>query len=267
MKYVGIVTSELFYNYKRLIRLAMYERKAGHGGTFLGNIWNLLNPALQIFVYWFVFTVGLKMKSVTGDYPYVLWLMTGLLPWMYINSAMMAGTGSYFTFSGILKNIRFPLSIVPEKSVASAMLDHLWTMSVLMAVLFLSGIRPQWVMLEIFYYMLASVFFLTAFSLMTSAVCVAVRDFQKILNPFLRLLFYISSVVWPIENLSRQLQALLRLNPLTYIIEGYRNCLLYQTSFLGDWERGLYFWGISLLLFFAACQVHGHLRERFIDMI
>lgn len=267
MKYAGIVVSELFQNYRRLIRLVLYERKARHGGTFLGTIWNLLNPALQIFVYWFVFTVGLKMQTVKGDYPYVLWLMTGLLPWMYLNSAMMAGTGSYFVFSGILKNIRFPLSVVPEKSVVSAMMDHLWTMGILMGVLFFSGVRPRWVMLEIFYYMLGSVFFLTAFSLMASAVCVIVRDFQKIVSPCLRLMFYISSVVWPIENLSRQLQMVLRLNPLTYIIEGYRNCLLYQRGFLEDWERGICFWSISLLLFLGACQVHGHLRERFIDMI
>lgn len=260
------VMKELFANKERLIRLARYENKAKNGGTVLGTIWDILNPILQIFVYWFVFSVALKYNSRDG-YPYHVWMMCGMIPWFFINSSMMSSTSSIFSFSSTLKNIAIPLSLVPAKTILSNFLDQLWTLLVLVVVLLVSKVPITWYWLELPYYCFAAFSFLLAFGLIASAVNAIFKDFQRFLNPIIRLLFYFSSVVWSLDSLPENIRFIAKFNPLAYIIDGYRNCLLYSTGIIATWQSTLIFWAITILTMILGCRLHMKLRNRFIDLI
>jgi len=262
-----LVIQEVWRNRKRILKLALFEKKAKQGGMVLGSIWDFLNPALQIFVYWFVFSVGLKMTSMRGEVPYSLWMMSGILPWFWINGSIVLATNSICVSSSILQNIKFSLASVPVKAVVIEWINHLWTICILVPVMFLLGVHPRWSMLGVFYYMFAGGCFLVAFGIFSSAINAVFRDFLQILNPILRLLFYVSSVIWSIDSLAPKMQTILRLNPITYIIEGYRNSLLYSVGIFENIGSVIYFWIFVFALYAIACKIHWRLRKNFIDVI
>ncbi len=267
MKYAGMAFREIIQNRSRIVRLAVFENSAQNRDTFLGVLWNILNPALQIFVYWFVFSVGMKMKTLDGDIPYVVWLTSGILPWMAISQTMNSGTASFYANAQTLKSIRMPLTMIPVKAVVISGINHLWTMAALVPFIFLCGVRPRLHTLFLPYYMLCGAVFLIGFALAASAINAVFRDFQKMLGPVIRLLMYVSSVVWPIDRLSDKMRFILKLNPLTYIIEGYRDCLLYHDGLFLHWRRTGLFWACTLLLWIIGARLHYRLRKQFIDLI
>ena len=248
------------------MRLAIYENKAKVSGMVFSRAWNILNPVLQILVYWIVFDVGLK-TGARGNIPYVIWLTVGLLPWMAINQAMTSSANAVFHDASTIKNIAIPLSVIPIKSVVGAWLEHFYSLIVIFAVLVLGRIPFSWHMLEVVYYYAAGFCFLAAFSLITSSIAVVFKDFQRILQSIIRLLFYLSNVVWQPSADSGKLTMLLKLNPLSYLIDGYRNCLVYQTGLWENVPQLCYFWAVTLVLFLLGAALHMKLRDGFIDMI
>lgn len=261
------VFKENWKNRKRVIRLANYEYKSQNRDTAFGFLWNFLNPALQIFVFWFVFAIGLRSAAPQGGYPYIIWMIVGIIPWFYISSAMMTSATSIYAFSGVLKRMYIPLSIVPVKSVLSAFIGHLWAMLVVFAVIFLSGYSVSIYTIQLPYFMLASLAFLIGFGLFSSAITVVFKDFQKILSSIIRLLFYITPVVWIQDNLPKNLRFILRLNPLAYIIEGYRDSILYGRGILYHGRQAIYFWIVTLVMIIFGCIIHMKFRKQFIDLI
>lgn len=102
---------------------------------------------------------------------------------------------------------------------------------------------------------------------MTSAITVVFKDFQKILSALIRFLFYISPIVWSQENLPDDLQKILSYNPFSYVLQGYRNCMLYGCSLTETRQDGVYFWIVSILLFLFGASIHMKFRKKFMDLI
>lgn len=254
-------------NWKRTLRLARYELKTKNNGTVFGFFWNFLNPAFQILVYWFVFSIGLQVTAPRGGYPYIIWMITGVIPWFYISASLQESAVSIYSYRGILKRMYLPLSIVPVKTVLSGFIGHVWAMMVVFVVFFISGSPINPMVYQLPYYMFAMVCFLTGWSLFASAITVVFKDFQKILSSVIRLLFYISPIVWSQESLSDNLQAVLSYNPFGYILLGYRNCILYGYSLTVYWKMGIYFWTVTILLFLVGASVHMKFRKKFMDLI
>jgi len=264
---VKTVVQENFQNRYRLIRLSLYELKAMNSGTMLGFMWNFLNPALQILVYWFVFSIWLIRAPPRGNYPYIIWMITGIIPWFYISTALMSSTTSIYNYSSVLKRMYLPLSIIPVKTVLSSFFSHCGAMVVVIALFLLLGYRLTWGVLWIVYFAVCSIAFLVGYALLTSAITVLFKDFQKIMSSIIRLLFYITPVVWVQENLPDKLQFILKLNPLSYIINGYRDSILYGSNLLTHWKQGIYFWCVTLILFILGCCTHMRFRKKFLDLI
>ena len=261
------VWREIIVNFHRVTRLARYEQKAKTNNTTLGVMWNVLSPMLQIFVYWFVFGIGLKVVDPKGDYPYVVWMMSGILPWFFINGTMQSGMTSIERDAPLIKNIAIPLSIIPIKTVTTGFVEHLWTIAVLIPILLILGVTPSPYMLQTLYYMFAAFMFLSAFTLLSSAITAMFQDLPMIINPLIRLLFYISGVVWSLDNLPANAQAILRINPITYIVEGYRYSLLDKKGFWTEPQSAIIFWIVTGILMITGCGLHMRLRKRFVDMI
>lgn len=266
MKAAITVIREIVIHLPRTIRLALYENRSRRSQLLLGRIWDFLNPLFQILIYWFVFSVGLKTETRNG-FPYAIWLMCGMMPWLAMNSSAVNAANAIQYNASVLKNVSIPVTIMPMKAIVKAYYEHLWTMGILIVTLLFSRIWPTWHWLELAYYLLASWAFLTGFSLITSSLSAVYRDFFEFLNPIMRLLFYISSVVWPLESLPEDLQSIMRLNPFAYIVEGYRKCLLYGEGVHTAWQQGVYFWLLSLMMILLGSMLHMRLRKRFIDQL
>ncbi|WP_408629634.1 ABC transporter permease [Acetatifactor aquisgranensis] len=264
---VKTVITENWQNRYRLIRLANYELKAQNYGTMFGFLWNFFNPALQIFVYWFVFAIGLRQASPQDDYPYLIWMIAGIIPWFYISGAMQSSATSIYAYSNILKRMRFPLAIVPVKTVLSQFIGHIWALLVIFVVMICAGVRFSLRNLQLIYFMFSGLCFLIALSLLFSSITVLFKDFQKFLSSAIRLLFYITPIVWSQLSLNPTLVFVLKLNPFYYLVEGYRESLLYPHGLLYHWRQMLYFWSITLILFVIGSNMHMKFRKQFIDLL
>lgn len=262
-----MVGRECWQNRYRLWTISVYDLKVRNSGTWFGFMWNFINPALQIFVYWFVFAIGLKSSAPRGEYSYLIWMIMGIIPWFYIAEAMQSSTMAIYSFLDVLKRMRFPMAIVPLKTVLSALISHVMAMVIVFAIFFLNGYRVGIHCLSVLYFMFASFVFLSAFAMFASAITVVFKDFQKIMSSVIRLLFYVSPVVWSQENLPENLQTVLKFNPLVYTIDGYRESILYNLPFTTHWVQGVYFWCVTLLLLAIGCGLHMRLRRRFMDVI
>lgn len=264
---VKIVLSENWNNRQRMLRLASYELKSQNYGTVFGSLWNILNPALQILTYWFVFAIGLRQDSTQDGVPYIIWMIVGLIPWFFISATLQTSTLSIYSYAGILKRMKFPMAIVPVKTVFAQFFAHLLAMLVMFAVMIFAGVTFSLKNLQLFYFMFCSICFLVAFSLMFSAVTVLFKDFQKILSSVIRLLFYITPIVWNTNSLPEHLQNVLKLNPLYYLVEGYRESLISPNGLWVHKEDMCYFWCVTILLFLFGCKAHVKFRRQFIDLL
>lgn len=264
---IKTVLKEVYGNRHRLLRLANYELRSQYNGTIFGFFWNFFNPMLQIMVYWFVFAIGLNAAPPRDGYPYLIWMIVGIIPWFYISNVLISSTMSIYNFSGVLKRMYIPLSIVPIKTVLSGVIGHIWAMSIVFLVIFFSGYTVSIYTIQVIYFLFCSIFFLTGYALFTSAITVVFKDFSKFMNSVVRLLFYVTPIVWVQDRLPENLVFILKLNPFAYIIDGYRESILYGHNLMWHWKQGCYFWAIAIVIFVLGCNIHMKFREQFIDLI
>lgn len=262
------IIKEVYCNIPRVWRLTLYEKRARNSESKLGNLWEILNPVLNILVYWFVFSVGLRTSAPHhATYPYVTWLVCGLFPWMTISNAMSQSTACYLSAPSIITTCNVPLSLFPLKTVTHALLNHLFTLAVMIVTVLLYGVTPTWHVVEVVYYTAAMALFLFGFALVTSTISVFFNDIQKLLPPTLRLLMYASCVVLDVGAFPAKIQQILRLNPLIHLIDGFRFCLLDGKGIVTVPETFFSFWIVTIVLLVAGSIMHVRLRERFIDAL
>lgn len=264
---IATVMVELWENKSRLFRLAKYELKNQHGGTFLGFLWNFINPALQVFVYWFVFSVGLRQGADINGVSYIVWLVVGIICWFYMNQAMLNADVSIIGFADVLKRMRFPISVVPGKVVASNFITHICSMIIVFIVIIATGTPISSSVWLLPYYIFASTFFVLGYSLLASSINVLFKDFHNISSTIFRFLFFISPVMWlPAED-NMVLNIIMKINPFAYILNGYRDTILYGWTLADNIETGLIFWAIAIVTFIAGCVFHMRFRNKFIDTL
>ena len=194
-------------------------------------------------------------------------MMPGMVPWICVSGSMLTSATAITSANNIIRNLNIPMTIIPAKSVVMHLMEHLWTVGFLLFVLVVSGVQVTLYWLQLLYFFACIGVFMIAFSLFASSVGTAVKDFGRILSPMIRLVFYLSSVIMSLDGMSPALQKLLKINPITYIVMGYRNSLIYN---IGIWEMGwhsLCFWVVTLVLMFLGCTLHMRTRERFVDML
>ena len=100
-----------------------------------------------------------------------------------------------------------------------------------------------------------------------SAITVVFKDFQKILSAIIRLLFYISPIVWDQSNLPEAIQDVFKWNPFAYVLQGYRNAVLYGVSIGETLDAARGFWVLTVVLFLLGSSVHMKFRRKFMDLI
>lgn len=264
---VFTVIKELWQNKVRLFRLARYELKSQHGGTFFGFLWNFMNPAFQILVYWFVFAVGLRRGNDMDGVPYIVWLVIGIICWYYMNQAMLGADMSIINFTDVLKRMKFPIAIVPTKTVASNFITHMCSMVIVFVVVLVSGAKISSSVWLLPYYIFAATFFITAYGLFASTINVLFRDFHNFSNTAMRFLFFISPVMWEPDGDNALLSVIMKINPFAYILGGYRDAILYGRDFLANLDAAVIFWAITLVMFVVGCVVHMRFRHKFIDLL
>jgi teichoic acid transport system permease protein len=253
-------------NLRVIITLAASDFKKRHAGSALGITWIFVQPIVTILVFWFVFAMGMRTESVQGV-PFLIWLVCGLIPWFYFSEAMSGVTHSLLEHSYLVKKVVFSPALLPPIKLLSAFFVHLIFIVLLVILVFTYGIRPPISIIQILYYALATTALAAALGTVTSAVVPFFRDLSQIVSIGLQFGMWLTPIMWDSSRLPENLRWILFLNPVTYLVEGYRDAVLRSTWFWQKPDQTLYFWGFVLIFSSFGGLIFRRLRPHFADVL
>ncbi|MBD8004279.1 ABC transporter permease [Bacillus norwichensis] len=272
MKSAITVIKEQIEHFYLIRRLSLYELKSKNKNNYLGMAWEVINPVIQILIYWFVFgsiRQRADIEVVPGmEVPFINWLLGGFVLWTFFYQSTIQGSKSIYTRLRMLSRMNFPMSVIPNIVIFSQFYTHLILLGITFLIFQLSGFFVSIYFIQIIYFIFASFCLIFAISLITSTLSTIIRDVHMLLNATLRMLLYLSPVLWQITMLDEPLPTIMKLNPLYYLIEGYRSAL-FGTGwyFIEHWQYSLYFWGFVIILFLSGAKIHLKFRRHFIDYL
>ena len=258
---------ELKNNKKLIFNLAKNDFKTKYAGSYLGIIWAFVNPIITIVVYWFVFEYGLRAGSPIKGVPYVLWLMSGLIPWFFYSDGLNSATNSMYEYSYLVKKVVFKISILPIVKIISTLFIQLVFITFLFVVAFIYKISPTAYMLQLFYYLFCLFFIILATSYITSSIILFFKDLGQLINIFLQIGIWATPIMWSYNIVPERYQWIVKLNPMVYIIEGYRDSIVNHIWFWEKQIQTIYFWSISLGLFLLGVLIFKRLKPHFADVL
>lgn len=261
------VPREIVHDRKMVWNLSKNDFQARFVGSYLGIIWAFVQPVILMLLYWFVFQVGLRAGNVS-NYPFILFLMTGLIPWFYFSEALNGGTSTLTEYSYLVKKVVFNIEILPVIKVISSIFVHLFFVIFIIVISAVYGYGPDLYLLQLIYYVACTFFLVLGLSYINSACMVFFRDTAQIVNIVLTIGVWITPIMWDPEGvLSPKLQILFKLNPFYYIVDGFRDSILAKVWFWDKPVWSIYFWCFSILVYYVGISVFNRLKPHFSDVL
>ena len=264
---IKIIKEHIEYR-QQIVKLAKADIVKTYRGAALGWAWAIIKPAVQIFVYWFAFEIGLRHGSSVNGYPFFLWLIAGLIPWFYISDMLTAGTDSIRKYSYLVTKMKFPVATIPTFVSLSKLAINAILIVIMIAIYWIFGYAPDIYYLQILFYIALSFIFWTIWALFSSSIAAISKDFANLVKSFVTAVFWLSAVLWNADNITiGWLKKMQNLNPVTYIVQGFRNCLINKVWFWEQPKRLLYFVVAMVILLILALWAHKKVRKDIPDVL
>ena len=249
------------YEYRLMIySLVKRDLRGKYKGSVLGFMWTFVNPLLQLLVYNMVFSIIMK----AGVDKFYLYLFVGLIPWLFFSAAITGGSTSIIAQKDLIKKIRFPREIIPISFVTSQFVNMLLSFIVVILVSVISGVRPTvGGLLCLPVIMLVEYIMALGIALISSSLTVYFRDLEHILAIVAMAWLYATPICYPETMVPEKYLSLYRLNPVTPIVNAYRDVLYYGRT--PDLTTLLMAIGIGLITVFIGVLVFGRLQRRFAE--
>ena len=269
---MSIIPKELIQSRELIWKLAKNDFKKRYAGSYLGFVWALVQPVVTVLMYWIVFDVVFntrsEMVSSGVEVPYVLFLTAGLVPWFYFSEAITNGTNALLEYSYLVKKVVFNISILPIIKLIAATFIHVFFVAVLILVSVIYGYYPTLYTLQVVYYSFCLFVLVLAMSYCTCAVVIFFRDLAQIINIGLQVGMWATPILWNIGMIGDdRFVTLLKLNPLVYIVNGYRNAIYGDEWFFEHFYSSTYFWIFTVTLFCIGSLIFKRLKVHFADVL
>ncbi|MDU4853880.1 MAG: ABC transporter permease, partial [Clostridioides difficile] len=263
---IGLVL-EIKNNKTLIWNLAKNDFKTKYAGSSLGITWAFVQPIVTILVYWFVFQFGLKAGSPISDVPFVVWFITGIVPWFFFQEALLNATNCMLEYSYLVKKVVFKISILPIVKIISALFIHLVFIGFLFFVAGIYGFYPTQYSIQLVYYSFCTFCLILSISYATSAMIIFFKDLGQIINIILQIGMWMTPIMWSYTIVPKSLQWIVKLNPMYYIVEGYRDTFINHVWFFQRYFQTIYFWIITLALFIIGTVIFKKLKPHFADVL
>ena len=259
---------ELYQSRHLIWKLAKNDFRKRYAGSSMGALWALAQPVVTVAMYYIVFD---KLMGGGGrgveDVPFVLFLTAGLVPWFYFNEALNNGTNALREYDYLVKKVVFKISILPIIKVIAATFIHVFFVAVLLIVAALYGYYPTVYTTQILYYSACLFVFVLALCYATCAVVVFFKDLTQIIGIALQIGIWATPILWNIDSAPEEWVVILKLNPLVYIVNGYRSAIYERSWFFEDFFSTMYFWIVTVVLFGIGVAVFKRLKPHFADVL
>jgi len=256
----------IWQNKRLLLELTKNDFKQKYVGNILGIFWAFIQPTAMIAIFWFVFQVGFKSQPV-DNFPFILWLAAGMFPWFYFAEGLSTGTNSILANNFLVKKVVFRVSLLPLIPLFSAVSIHIFFIFFMFGMFIYYGYSPEVYWLQIIYYLFATSILLIGLSWITSSIVVFFQDIGQFVAIVVQFGFWLTPIFWNMSTVPEKYHWIIKLNPMAYIIEGYRNSMIYNKWFWEDMSMTIYFWTIAFILFGLGALTFKKLRPHFSDVL
>ena len=249
------------YEYRLMVySLVKRDLRGKYKGSVLGFMWTFVNPLLQLLVYNMVFSIIMR----AGVEKFYLYLFVGLIPWLFFSAAITGGSTCIIAQKDLIKKIRFPREIIPISYVTSQFVNMLLSFIVVIIVSVVSGVKltvggilclPVIMLVE---YMMA-----LGIALISSSLTVYFRDLEHSLAIVAMAWLYATPICYPETMVPEKYLSLYRLNPVTPVVNAYRDVLYYGKT--PDLTTLLLATGIGLITIILGVLIFGKLQRRFAE--
>lgn len=250
------------YEYRELLKTSISKDIRGkYKNSVLGILWSFLNPLLQIAVYAIVFPLIMRNNLPN----YTVFLCCGLIPWNFFSSAISRTSFTMIENGNIIKKVYFPREVLPLSVVTSEAVNFIISTIIILA--FVLGYGMGISKFIIFYplVLIVQYLLLIGISFIVSSITVYFRDLQHFISIILQLLFYATPIVYAPNTIPESFQWILKYNPMTYIINGYRDIFYYQQT--PDIKALLMVLGICIAICLVGYIIFNKLQRRFAEEI
>ena len=221
------MTRTLAGHARLLVAITRVELSKKYAGSVLGPLWLILQPALLLSVYIFVYLVVFKMRFADfSRLDYVLYVFTGLIPYMGTIDAITSGSVSIKQNIPLVKNVMLPIELVPVRAVLVASISQAVGLAVVLLLTAING-TLSWHILWLPVVWALQIVMLFGVVWILASIAVGLPDISYFISLFLFLLMWVSPIGFTPDMVPAELRAVLFLNPVYYLLEMYRDSLLF----------------------------------------
>lgn len=246
-----------------LVQMTRRDLLLRYKQTAMGFGWALFMPLVNTALFSVIFTRVAPLD--TGGLPYPVYAFCGLLVWNFFASALRFSVNSLTSNVTLVTKVYFPREIFPFSAVIVSLVDFLIAMPVLAGLMAYYGIRPTWALLALPVVIAINIIFAAAVSLALAMANLFYRDVKYLFEIVITVWMFATSVVYPVERVGGRLAHVLQVNPMTAIVEAYRDILL--RGVLPDAASFLAATALSLVMLAAAWVTFHRAEFRFAENI
>lgn len=191
-------------------------------GSVLGYLWSFLNPLCLMLVYLLVFKYYIRFEHDN----YTIFLFVGLLPWLWVQSALSEGATSITSGGHLITKSMFPAHVLPAVTVITSMVHFALTLPLLFIFMYFSGVPFHPTLLLLPFLIAVQFALLHGLALFLGSLNVYYRDIQHLLGNLLTFLFFLCPILYPADVIPEKFQMLLYVNPFAVMTVAYHNLIL-----------------------------------------
>jgi lipopolysaccharide transport system permease protein len=202
------------------LNLAGSEIRGRHAQTWLGYFIGLIQILLATSIYWLIFGVILSVD--TGYVPFPLFVLTGLIPWVYFSGIVQEAGNSLLSSQHLITKIYFPRVILPFSKALPGLLDFFIAFAVAIVLMIIWKMPLRITMFTVPLFLLILIFSGIALGLWISSLSVRFRDFSRLIPYLINFGFFMTPVFYPSTIVPAKLEFILFINPAAFAIKGMR---------------------------------------------
>lgn len=259
---------DIISNRRLVFDLAKNDFKIKYSGSYLGAFWAFVQPLVTIIVFWFVFQIGLRVTPIDEGVPFSLWFISGLIPWFFFSDAVSNATNCYQEYSYLVKKVVFKISLLPLVKIISSMFIHVIFMVFLIVTFYLYGFNIALsTVLGMIYFSLCTFLLSYSLSLITSSIVVFFKDTAQIISIVLQIGMWMTPIMWSTKLIPDSLKWIFEINPMFYVVNGYRSSLIYQEFSNDFFVKSLLFWIGLIFTFLIGFYTFKKSKGHFADLL
>lgn len=260
---LGTSLAEFWQRRSLLWHMTVRHLRGQYKQSVLGYAWAIVNPLSQMLILSFVFSIILRIPS--QDVPYPLFLLVGLVPWIFFSSTVSSATDSVVGAASLVTKVYFPREVLPTAAMLTKLVDFGFGILILIGLMVYFGHPPEWTAVWLPVLFFIHILFMLGLAFPLAALNVFFHDVRFLVGVVLLMWFYMTPVIYPVELVPDRYRILFDLNPNSLFINAYRRVLLEGIN--PGLDRVLLGTVIAVLTFLIGYYLFKRMESGFADRI